>query len=112
MSYSIVIPMMQIIHFQRLHICGVSKRGSRTVSVHYDKNRNMIGKTIKNTFYQPNHYGINGEIRGYSRNKTRRRIVHFDSTGCPVGYSRKLLLGLIWIHFGLIAEKNVIYHLW
>lgn len=111
MSYSIVIPMVETIHFRGLRICGVSKRGSRNVSIHYKPSGKIIGRTVRNGFGEPNHFGARGEIRGYTRNKSRSKIVHYDKTGRPVGYSRRVCW-LLWVHFGMLKKKDVIFHLW
>jgi len=111
MSYSITIPMVETIHLKGLRICGVSKRCSRTISIHYDWSGKVIGRTVKNGFGEPNHFGRKNEICGYSRNKSRSKVVHYNSSGCPVGYSRRILW-LVWAHRGLVSRQDVIYKLW
>lgn len=111
MSYSIVIPMVETIHISKFHICGVSKHSSRAISVHYDQEGKHIGRTVKNSFGEPNHFGRRNEILGYSRNKSRSKVVHYDSSGRSVGYSRRILW-LLWVHHGLISKWDVIYKLW
>lgn len=111
MSYSLVIPMVEIIHIDGFRICGVSKQSSRTVSIHYDRNGKQIGRTVRNGFREPNHYGKRGEILGYSRNKTRSKIIHYDRKGKPIGYSRRVFW-FLWIHCGLIGKVDVFYRLW
>lgn len=111
MSISITIPMIETVHFHAFHICGVSKRCSRAISVHYNRSGKILGRTVKNGFGEPNHYGRNNETLGYSRNKSRTKVIHYDSSGKPVGYSRRVLW-LFWIHKGLISKWDAIYRLW
>ena len=67
MSYNIVIPMVETIHISKFRICGVSKRSSKAISVHYDQAGKRVGRTVKNSFGEPNHFGRRNEILGYSR---------------------------------------------
>ena len=111
MSYSIVIPMVETIHIHMFQICGISKHCSREISVHYNREGKIVGRTVLNGFGQPNHYGRKNEVVGLSRHKSRSKIVHYDSSGKAVGYSRRVLW-LFWVHRGLISKWNVIYKLW
>lgn len=43
MSISLTIPMLETIHFHGLRICGVSKRCTRAISVHYDSSGKPVG---------------------------------------------------------------------
>lgn len=111
MSYSIVIPMIETIHINKFHICGVSKRSSRAISVHYNRDGKIIGRTVRNCFGQPNHYGQKNEVVGLSRHKSRSKVVHYDRSGKAIGYSRRIFW-LFWVHRGLISRLDVIYKLW
>ena len=111
MSYSIVIPMVETIHISKFRICGVSKRSSRAISIHYSRDGKIIGRTVCNNFGQPNHYGRKGEVVGLSRHKSRNKVVHYDRSGKAAGYSRRILW-LFWVHKGLISKWNIIYKIW
>lgn len=111
MSYSIVIPMVETIHINKFRICGVSKRSSREISVHYNREGKIVGRTVRNSFGQPNHYGRRNEVLGLSRHKSKNKVVHYNSSGKSVGYSRRILW-LFWIHHGLISKWDAIYKLW
>ena len=111
MSYSIVIPLVETIHISKFRICGISKRSSKAIFVHYTREGKILGRTVCNNFGQPNHYGRKGEVVGLSRHKSRSRVVHYDRSGKAVGYSRRIFW-LLWVHRGLISRLDVIYKLW
>ena len=88
MTWSLVIPGIVAVHFDRLfHIVGKSRMYIGKNTVHYRMGR-YVGKTIRNTFGEPNHYDCHGTPIGYSRIVRKTKIVHYNRYGKPIGRSR------------------------
>lgn len=93
--WSLILPGVGAVHFHGLHLMGKSRYYAGN-ALHYHGNR-YVGKTVRNSFSQPNHYNRNGKPVGYTRKVRRTKAIHFDGKyGKPIGWSRCFLI--IWFH--------------
>lgn len=99
MSFSFVLPSIKVIHFSRFRIVAESKFGACRGLAHYTPNGNCFGKTERSFFGEPNNYGRDGVVLGYSRKTNRWTLVHFGKNGKALGYSRRFLW-VFWTHHG------------
>lgn len=93
--WSLIIPGMVAFHFHGLRMLGKSRFYSGN-ALHYLENR-YVGKTVRNSFGQPNHNNSNGTPLGFTRKIRRTKAIHYDGKyGKPIGRSRCFLI--IWFH--------------
>lgn len=99
MSFSFILPRIKVIHISKFRIVAESKFGAYRGLAHYTPKGSCFGKTERSFFGEPNHYGREGVVLGYSRKANRWTLVHFGKNGKALGYSRRFLW-VFWIHHG------------
>lgn len=83
------------VHFYGVRVLGKSRFYAGNAL--YYQGKRYVGKTVRNSFAQPNHYDRNGQIVGYTRKLRRTKAVHSDGKyGKLIGWIRCLLI--IWLH--------------
>lgn len=81
-----------LIHYQSFRKIGRSRWEGQQLA-HYDSSQKAIGCTVPDCFDQNNvHYGFDGAVLGYSRQKKSGRIIHYDTRGHIIGISRPIFL--------------------
>lgn len=102
MTWSLIFPSIGAVHFKGLSVVGMSKFCSGN-AIHYQDNK-YVGKSIRNSFSEPNHYNYHDVPVGYTRKIRRTKAIHYSRRGKPIGWSRCLLI--LWFHKGTITKSK------
>lgn len=105
MTWSLILPGIGAVHFNGLSVVGKSKFCAGN-AIHYQDNR-YAGKSIRNSFAEPNHYNRHNMSVGYTRKIRRTKAIHYSKRGKPIGWSRCLLI--LWFHKGAITKSKGAY---
>ena len=94
--FSLRLPFGIYVHYAKGRKIGESRPAYSKGLVHCNRRKQIVVKTVRSFFGEPNHYDPQGRCVGYSRRTKLGRVTHYDRNGKIIGYSTSIL-GILYI---------------